>query len=53
MCVCVYGDRYGFGGVRVAISGSDGSQAQVRLCNEGIIKDLQVLRSDLVQEDLE
>ncbi|KAK9985072.1 hypothetical protein SO802_034597 [Lithocarpus litseifolius] len=36
--LCVYGERYGFGGVRVAISGSDGSQARVRLRNEGAIE---------------
>ncbi|KAK9997396.1 hypothetical protein SO802_022082 [Lithocarpus litseifolius] len=36
--LCVYGERYGFGGVRVAILGSDGSQARVRLRNEGAIE---------------
>ncbi|KAK9994842.1 hypothetical protein SO802_024545 [Lithocarpus litseifolius] len=49
----VYGERYGFGGVRVAISGSDGSQARVRLRNEGTIRDLWVPGSDLIQEDPE
>ena len=53
VCVCVYGERYGFGGVRVVISGSVGSQARVRLRNEGAIRDLRVLGSDPVQEDPE
>ena len=53
LCVCMYGERYGYGGVHVAISGSDGSQARVRLRNEGAIIDLQVLGSDPVQEDPE
>ena len=46
LCVCVYSEHYGFGGVHVAISGSDGSQARVRLRNEGAIRDLQVLGLD-------
>ena len=46
VCVCVYGEWYRFGGVCVAISGLDGSQARVRLRSEGAIKDLQVLGSD-------
>ena len=33
--LCVYGERFGFEGACVAISGSDGSQAWVRLCSEG------------------
>ena len=44
--MCVYGERYRFVGVRVAISGSDGSQARVCLRSEGAIRDLQVLGSD-------
>ena len=44
--MCVYGERYRFGGVRVAISGLDGSQARVRLRSEGVIRDLRVLGSD-------
>ena len=46
LCVCVYGEQYRFGGVRIAISGSDGSQARVRLRNEGAIRNLRVLGSD-------
>ena len=46
LCVYVYDERYRFGGVRVAISGLDGSQARVRLRSEGAIRDLQVLGSD-------
>ena len=44
--MCVYGEQYKFGGVRVAILGLDGSQARVRLRSEGAIRDLQVLGLD-------
>ena len=46
LCVCVYGKWYRLRGVRVAISGLDGSQVRVRLRSEGAIRDLRVLRSN-------